>query len=319
MEEKKPRRLSSFQVALILIICVLGLFLLAESAYIVADSNLIPDLTPPLANKVAVIYVDGEMVVDNVPGGLGYASSGAIVRELREAQDDRGVKAIVLRINSPGGSPVAAQEIYGQILKTREVKPVVVSMGDMATSAAYYISAPCTRVVADPDSWTGSIGVIWIIQNSSARYDKEGVQFYIAKSGPYKDIGADWRGLTDEEKEYVNGMVNETFERFVDAVAESRHMPRDKVLSLADGRVYTGITAKQLGLIDEIGGMYDAIDIAARLGNISGRPEISYLNEPTLYSLLFGNEAGAPGNATMLRSAGGYYQPYYSPYGRIYA
>lgn len=318
MEERKPGRVGPFSIALISIILILGAFLLIESLFIIAQGNIIPDFSPPIPNKVAVIYVDGEMVTDNVPSGSGYASSGAIVRELRNAQDDRNVKAIVLRINSPGGSPVAAEEIYSQILKTREAKPVVVSMGDMATSAAYYISAPCTKIVADPDSWTGSIGVIWPIQNNSAKYEMEGVNFYIAKSGQYKDIGADWRGLTDDEKVYVNAIVNETFNRFVDSVATSRHLPRDQVLALADGRVYTGQRAKELGLVDDLGGMYDAIDIAAKLGNIQGKPDVTYINEPNLYDLLFGGQTGTA-NTTASQSPYGYSELYYSPYGRIYA
>ena len=316
MEEKQRGRLGTFNVALIALVLVLGLFLLIESLFIVAEGNIIPDFAPPLANKVAVIYVNGEMVTDNVPSGSGYAGSEAIVQELRDAQSDRSIKAIVLRIDSPGGSPVAAQEIYGQVLKTRSTKPIVVSMGELATSAAYYISAPCTKIVADPDTWTGSIGVIWPIENNSAKYENEGTEFYIFKSGPYKDVGADWRGLTDDEKAYAQGLVNESFDRFVDAVADGRNMSRSKVLELADGRVFTGQRAVELGLVDQIGGFYDAIDLAARLGNISGEPQIAYVNDPSLYQLLLGSQVN---NSSVARSAYGYWEPYYSPVGRIYA
>ena len=298
-------------LALIGIILILGAFLIVESLIIVAEGNLIPRFATGPGNQVAVIYVEGEMVTDVSPGA-GYASSAEVMRALRDAQNDPDVKAIVLRIDSPGGSPVAAQDVYSQVLKTKAVKPIVVSMGDMATSAAYYISAPCDLIYAAPDSWTGSIGVIWPIENSSAHYAQEGIEFYVAKSGEYKDIGSDWRGLTDEEKAYVNDLVNETFNRFVDAVASSRHISRQRVLSLADGRVFTGVRAKELGLIDEIGDLYDAIDAAAQLGGIEGTPTVSYLNAD---ALLVASYDGSQANGT--RTAG-YYQPFYSPYGWMY-
>jgi len=311
MDEHK-RGLSLLTIALIGIVLVLGAFLIAESIFIVAAGNFLPDFSSPLTtSKVAVIYVEGEMVTDGSPGP-GYAGSGDVVDQLRQAEADPGVKAIVLRINSPGGSPVAAQDIYSQILKTKQVKPVVVSMSDMATSAAYYISSASDRIYAAPDSWTGSIGVIWPIQNSSAHYEQEGIEFYVAKSGEYKDIGADWRGLTDDEKSYVDGLVNETFDRFVDAVAEGRNMSTGQVRSLADGRVFTGVHAKELGLIDEIGDLYDAIDGAAKLAKVQGTPSVDYLNQDVL-----ADTGTVSGQANGTRATG-YYQPYYSPYGWIY-
>jgi protease-4 len=309
MDEQK-RGHSLLTLALIGIILILGVFLIIESIFIVAAGNLLPDFSSPLTSKVAVIYIEGEMVTDGSPGP-GYSGSGDVVRELREAEADPGVKAIVLRINSPGGSPVAAQDIYSQLMKTKKVKPVVVSMSDMATSAAYYISSACDMIYAAPDSWTGSIGVIWPIQNSSAYYEKEGIEFYVAKSGDYKDIGADWRGLTDEEKAYVDGLVDETFDRFVTAVATGRNMTAEQVRSLADGRVFTGVRAKELGLIDEIGDLYDAIEAAGMLADIPGMPGITYLDQAALSS----QAAGSQSNGTI---GSGHYQRYYSPYGWIY-
>lgn len=312
MDEQRPKRLGIVNISLIGIIMVLCLFLVIESLFIVASGNFIPDFSPKPADKVAVIYVEGEMVTDRNPGP-GYASSDSVMKELRDAQNDGNVKAIVLRINSPGGSPVAAQEIYGQILKTKQVKPIVVSMGDMATSAAYYISAPCNKILAAPDTWTGSIGVIWTLQNRTAYYQQEGIEFYVAKSGEYKDIGADWRGLNDEEKAYVNDLINETYNRFVDVVADARHMPREEVRGLSDGRVFTGVRAQELGLIDGIGDMYDAIEAAAQLGGISGTPKVVPFNTESLYYPLY-----ASGQANGTRTSG-YYQPYYSPYGQVHA
>ncbi len=309
----QKRGLSLLNLMLIVIIVILSLFLIVESIFIVATGNILPDFSSPLASsKVAVIYVEGEMVTDGSPGP-GYSGSGDIVSQLRQAEADPGIKAIVLRINSPGGSPVAAQDIYHQLLKTKQVKPVVVSMSDMATSAAYYISSACDKIYAAPDSWTGSIGVIWPIQDSSTYYEKEGISFYIGKSGQYKDIGADWRGLTDDEKTYVNGLVNETFDRFVEAVATGRNMSAEDVRSLADGRVFTGVHAKELGLIDEIGDLYDAIDAASELGNIQGAPDVQYFNQITLTGSDF---SASQTNGTLATT--GRYQPFYSPYGWLY-
>jgi protease-4 len=307
---------------LILIVLAMGAILLIESVYIVTggDISLPFNDINPISNKIAVIYIEGLLVTDNIPDGLGYASSNNIVKSIRDAQDDKSIKAIVLRINSPGGTPVAAQEIYEQVNKTSSVKPVVVSMGDMATSAAYYISSPSNKIVANPDTFTGSIGVIWIFENRSAFYNKEGVEYYIAKSGPYKDVGSDWRGLTDEEKQYVNRIVTQSYHHFVSAVAEGRSMPLSKVEELADGRIFTGQEAKDIGLVDEVGGMYHAIDIAAKMGNITGTPTIEYYNEPTLYNLLFGSQGGSSANGTELKigQSNSFEGFYYSPYGRIY-
>lgn len=306
-------------VAAFLMILCLGVALALESLFILLDGSMtfpFGDLGPVNNNKVGVIYVEGELITDNVPDGSGYASSINIVKDLRDAENDKSIKAIVLRVDSPGGTPVAAQEIYSQILKTRQVKPVVVSMGDMATSAAYYISAPCNRIVANPDSFTGSIGVIWTFQNRSAYYADQGTEYYVAKSGPYKDVGGDWRGLSDSEKAYVNSIVNESYDHFIKAVAEGRNMSYENVKNLADGRAYTGEQAQQLGLVDDMGGLYDAIDIAARMGNISGTPEVTYVNQPATTQIIIGGQSS---NSTVSSVAAGYYDAYPGiPYGRLY-
>ena len=169
-------------------------------------------------------------------------------------------------------------------------------MGDMATSAAYYISAPCSRIVASPDSFTGSIGVIWTFQNRSEYYSDVGTSYYVAKSGPYKDVGADYRGLNDSEKEYADAIVNEAYDRFVTSVAQSRNMSYDDVKKLADGRAYTGADAQKLGLVDDLGGLYDAIDIAASMGNVSGTPVVTYINQGSATGTLL---AGQSSNNTI--------------------
>ena len=240
------------------------------------------------ANRVEVIYVQGIMLTGSIPAGFGIATSEEITKSLNDASEDEGVKAIVMRINSPGGSPAAAEEIVASMKKID--KPIVVSMGDVAASAAYYISAPADKIIASPDSMTGSIGVIWEFQNRSKFYEKDGTSFYIAKSGELKDMGGDWRGLSDEEKRFAERIIEEAYGRFVNEVATDRNLSLSKVKDLADGRIYTGAKAKELGLVDDFGGLDYAIEIAAKLGGIEGQPEVTYANKPSLSRLLFGGE-----------------------------
>ncbi|PXF58343.1 MAG: signal peptide peptidase SppA [Candidatus Methanogaster sp.] len=263
-------------------------------------------------DQVAVIYVQGMMIAGGIPDGFGVSTSESVCKYLRLAADDDNVEAIVLRVNSPGGSLAAAQEIKREIEKAKEKKPVVISMGDVAASAAYHISASSDRIVANPGTITGSIGVIWVFENKSGYYDEEGIDHWVAKSGEFKDMGADWRNLTVDEQAYADEVVMEVFSMFVDDVAAGRNMTREDVLNLSDGRIYTGATAVDLGLVDETGNMYDAIDIAAELGNITGEPTITYMNKPSLSQLLFGGEEsiddisqyivpGSPGSARSAR------------------
>lgn len=260
-------------------------------------------------NRVEVIYVQGIMLTGSIPTGFGVVTSEEIAKSLKDADEDEGIKAIVMRINSPGGSPAAAEEIVSTMKKIN--KPIVVSMGDVAASAAYYISAPADKIIANPDTMTGSIGVIWEFQNRSKFYDKEGTSFYIAKSGELKDMGGDWKGLSDEEKQYADQVILEAYGRFVKEVADDRNLTLSKVKDIADGRIYTGAKAKELGLVDDLGSLDDAIEISAKLGGIEGKPEVGYANRPSLSRLLFGSEK------TDVSSIASYF--FESPFGRLFA
>lgn len=243
-------------------------------------------------DKIAVIYVEGSIVSGSIYDGLGYATPDGINENIRKAVEDENVKAIVLRVDSPGGSSTAGEEIYEEVKRAHDKgMPIVVSMGNVAASAAYHISVPADVIVANPSTMTGSIGVIWTFQNMSEFYDQEGIEFHIAKSGEFKDMGGSWRGLSDEEKEYADSVIMEVYETFVTNVAEGRNMSVSEVKDLADGRIYTGKKAKELGLVDELGNFYDAIDIATELAGIEGEPTIVYMNKPSLSSLLFGSES----------------------------
>jgi protease-4 len=267
-------------------------------------------------DKVAVIYVQGTILSGNVPSGLGYATSEEVSENIRSAVADKNVRAIVLRINSPGGSPAAAQEITEEIKRAQKKGiPVVVSMGDLAASAAYYISAPADYIIANPSTNTGSIGVIWVFQNSSAYNKQEGIEYYVSKSGEFKDMGSTWRGLTDEEKVYADSVVMESYDDFVTEVSEGRNMSISEVKAIADGRIYTGSRAKELGLVDGFGNLYDAVDKAGELGGIAGEPKVLYMNRASLSKLLLGSDSG--GSNETVKQFVSYFEE--SPYGRVLA
>ena len=286
-----PQRKKRSSMSYILILFALLTVILVSAAAILYGFGIGGNLGD--SRKVAVIYIQGTILTGNVPAGLGYATSEEISESIRSAVADKNVKAIVLRINSQGGSPAAAQEIVEEIKKAKaQGIPVVVSMGDLAASAAYYISASADYIIANPSTNTGSIGVIWVFQNMSESYNKSGTEYYIAKSGELKDMGSTWRGLTDTEKEYANSVVMESYEDFITQVSEGREMNKSNVKTLADGRIYTGAKAKQLGLIDGFGNLYDAIDKAVELGGVTGKPTVVYMNKASLSKLLLGSGSG---------------------------
>ncbi len=293
------RKLITYLVAVLILLVII-----AGSAFLIFGGR---DFGMP-GNRVDVIYVQGVLLTGSLPTGFGIATSEEITKSLKDASEDEGVKAIVMRINSPGGSPAASEEIVAAMKKVK--KPIVVSMGDVAASGAYYISAPADRIIANPDTLTGSIGVIWEFQNKSAFYDEEGTSFYIAKTGELKDMGGDWRGLSDEEKKYADQIIQEAYDRFVKEVATGRNLSVSKVKDLADGRIYTGAKARELGLVDDFGSLDDAIEVAASLGGIQGKPEVTYANRPSLSRLLFGEKIESEKVAS-------YY--YESPYGQLFS
>jgi protease-4 len=308
-----PQKKKRSSISYILILLALLTGILVSAAVILYGFGIGGDLVN--SQKVAVIYVQGTILTGNVPSGLGYATSEEISENIRSAVADKNVKAIVLRINSPGGSPAAAQEIVEEIKKAQTHGiPVVISMGDIATSAAYYISAPANYIIANPSTTTGSIGVIWVFQNMSASYKENGTDYQIVKSGEMKDMGSPWRGLTSAEKEYANTVVMEVYDNFVTDVSKGRNMTTSDVKALADGRIYTGATAKQLGLIDGFGDLYDAIDKAAKLGGVTGEPKVVYMNRTSLSKLILGSDSGQSSNIQQFVS---YFET--SPYGNIFA
>jgi len=244
------------------------------------------------APVIAVIRVDG-LIVTGLGGTTGLletaSGSDSIVSLLSRARKDRSVKAVVLRVNSPGGTPAAAQEIAAEIDTVREAgKAVVTSMADVAASGAYWIAAVTDHIVANPGTMTGSIGVIMEVANYQGLYEKLGIDYEVLVSGEHKDMGSPLRPITDEEREMLLAMVQEMYGQFVDTVAAGRGMTRQQVLALADGRVFTGSQALEAGLVDGLGGLRTAIETAAELAGIEGSYRVEELGRPGLWQLLLG-------------------------------
>jgi protease-4 len=232
---------------------ILGVIVIAAAVYFTAGYSR--DM------GIAVIRIEGVIVTGDYYGD-GYTGSEYAGRLIRDAADDPIIEAIVIRINSPGGTPAAAQEIVADVKYAREKKPVIVSMGDIATSSAYYISAYADRIYADPDTLTGGIGTAWTFFDISGWMEQENLSVEVVKSGSLKDMGSEYRPLTDEERIYAGELVNASFERFISDVISERSIDRS---SVEDARVVRGEEAITMGLVDELGNLFDAIEGAREL------------------------------------------------------
>jgi len=243
---------------------------------------------------IALIRVDGVITAGRSESGLFSGSSCGsedVIAQLERARKNDDVGAIVLRINSPGGSPAGSEEVYKEIMRirsdSRHSKKVYSSMADVAASGAYYIASASDRIYADSSTLTGSIGVIWDITDMSGLYKKIGFNPQVIKSGKFKDIGSPNRPLTPDERALLQSIVMETYGQFVGAVAEGRHLPVADVKRIADGRVLTGTQAKRARLIDRIGGMRDTVKAAAAAAGIRGEPRVvEYKKSRSLYDIL---------------------------------
>ncbi len=216
------------------------------------------------SDRVALVKIEGLL-----------ASSDPVVDELHDYADDSSIKAIVLRIDSPGGGVVPSQEIYNAVLYAKkEGKKVVASMGSVAASGGYYVAAAADRIVANPGTLTGSIGVKMEFANLEKLLEKIGVKGMVVKSGEYKDIGSPFRTMTPEEKKLVQEVIDDVQSQFVKAVAQGRKLPEADVRAIADGRIFTGQQALALKLVDEMGDLDDSIRVAGGMAGIKGKPSI---------------------------------------------
>jgi len=216
-------------------------------------------------DKIAIVEVKGVIT-----------QSSGIIEELQQYLEDDGVKAIILRIDSPGGGVGPAQEIYREIIKIKSKKKVVTSMGSVAASGGYYIACASNLIVANPGTITGSIGVIMQFSNFEELLKKIGIKGVVLKSGEHKDIGSPFREMTPEEKRIMQEVLDNVHQQFIQAVAEGRKLDRSKVVQIADGRIMTGEQAKNLGLVDQMGNLQDTIDITAKMVGIEGKPNVIY-------------------------------------------
>ena len=216
-------------------------------------------------DKIAIVEIKGVIT-----------QSSGIIEEINQYQEDEGVKAIILRIDSPGGGVGPAQEIHREILKVKSKKKVVTSMGSVAASGGYYIACASDLIVANPGTITGSIGVMMEFTNIEELFKKIGIKGVVLKSGEHKDIGSPFREMTPEEKKIIQEVIDNVHQQFIQAVAKGRKMDQAKVMQIADGRILTGEQAKQIGLVDQIGNLQDAIDIVAKMVGIEGKPNILY-------------------------------------------
>lgn len=245
--------------------------LLAGLVMFMIGKAVLPELLVAGKDGVAIVRIEGPIM-----------DSSQAVEELQAFAEDPLVKAIVVRIDSPGGGVAPSQEIYNAVRRVRKEhnKTVVASMGTVAASGGYYIAVATDRILANPGTLTGSIGVIMQMANFEELLEKIGVKSVVVKTGKFKDLGSPFRPMVEEERQLLEAVMHDTLSQFIEAVADGRSMDAAEVEQLADGRVFTGRQAKSVLLIDEIGDMHDAIKLAGELGGIEGTPRIVETQKP---------------------------------------
>jgi protease-4 len=263
---------------------IITLCVLAVIAAVLIPVLLLPERA---TDKVVVIPLSGSITTGDSASSGSTITPGLVRSYLTKAENDKTVKAIVFRIDSPGGEIEPCQDILLQIEKAKETKKIVVSMAEMAASGGYYISSHADKIVALPTTQTGAIGVISSAVNVQGLLEKLGINIEIFKGGKYKDMYWGLRNLTPEEEQIMQGTVDEFYDQFVDVVAEGRGLSQQSVRQLATGQLYSGVKAEELGLVDELGDLDTAINLASQLAGIE-TPVVEYYQPPrlTIWSLL---------------------------------
>ena len=216
------------------------------------------------SDKIALVKLEGLMI-----------TADSVVEELNDYAEDSSIKAIVLRIDSPGGGVVVSQEIYNAVRNARkEGKKVVASMGTVAASGGYYVAAAADRIVANPGTLTGSIGVKMEFANIEKLLEKIGVKGMVVKAGEYKDVGSPFREMSEQEKKLLQDVIDDVHSQFITAIAEGRNLQEAEVRAIADGRIFTGRQALDLKLVDQLGDLSDSIKVAGELVGIKGKPRL---------------------------------------------
>jgi len=265
--------------AAVLVVFVVTIWLLIA----VTDDGL------PGGAKVAVVEVEGIIGGD---AGRGLDTDG-VIRLLGEYRDDPAVRAVVLRINSPGGVVAPTQEIFTAVRRLREAKkPVVASLGSVAASGGYYVAVAADRIYASPGTLTGSIGVVMQLANIEGLLKKVGVEYVVVKAGAYKDVGNMARAMTPEERRILQSLLDDVYDQFITAVAEGRGLDPQAVRGFAEGRIYSGRQAQSLKMVDDLGGLEDAIEAAAKMAGLPAKPKVIYPRRRFSLRELLRNELG---------------------------
>jgi signal peptide peptidase sppA, 67K type len=263
-------------------------------------------------NIIAVYYASGE--ITDYPGSAtseeGIVGS-KVIRDLRKLKDNDDVKAVVLRVNSPGGSAFASEQIWYAVKELKTKKPVIVSMGDYAASGGYYISCGADTIVAEPTTLTGSIGIFGMVPNVKELTDKIGLSYDVVKTNKYADFGNIMRPFSEGEKALLQMMVAEGYDTFITRCAEGRHTTKEAIEKIAEGRVWTGEAAKELGLVDELGGIDKALDIAVAKARVGGYTIVSYPEKKNVLSSLLDTKPTNYVESQLLKSKlGEYYRQF---------
>ena len=257
-------------------------------------------------NIIAVYYAFGE--IDNATSTDEGINSTKVIKDLRKLREDETVKAVVLRVNSPGGSAFGSEQIWREVTLLKEEKPVIVSMGDYAASGGYYISCAANCIVADPTTLTGSIGIFGMFPNlENLLTDKLGLHFETVKTNRFADMGDMTRSFNDAEKAALQNYINNGYKLFVQRCAEGRGMSVEAIEKIAEGRVWTGSMAKELGLVDELGGLDKALEIAAQKAGVENYSVLNYPEMDNVLSNLFNEEKKDYIESQMAETLGEYY------------
>ena len=253
------RRLTVLVAAVLVYLGVAGLFIIGVGGLSRGEGG--PALFGP---RVAIVELEGVIIeVDD------------IVRELKAHRENPSIRAVVMRINSPGGVVAPTQELHDAVLRLRQAgKPVVASLGAVAASGGYYVAVACDQIYANPGTLTGSIGVIMQLANLEQLLKKVGVDYVVVKAGQFKDIGNVGRAMTLDERRVMQALLDDVHGQFIAAVATGRKLPREDVVRFADGRVFSGTQAKELRMVDALGGLEDAVLASAKLAGIPSPPSV---------------------------------------------
>ena len=243
--------------------CLIMLLVLAGFFVLLGIVSRLDGFSFARGEKVAVLPITGVIT-----------ESENTIEQLKKFAKDDSVKAIVVRLNTPGGGVGPSQEIHAEVKKIRGKKVIVASLGALAASGGYYIACAADKIYANPGTITGSIGVLMQFVNVKDLIEKIGVKGLVIKSGSFKDTGSPIREMSPEERKIIQGVIDNVYFQFVNAVAEGRKMPREEVLAIADGRILSGEQAKELGLVDALGNQEDAVAEAGRMAKIEGEPRV---------------------------------------------